>query len=101
MRPPAGSDNIAVMRSRLVRLVLVTFTVCTAMACQTPNPEGAKKDAVDSKTPAKDTKAVEPAPTAVPTPTTAPTTAGTVTAPATAGGAGDPQRPEASVTVEA
>lgn len=85
MRPPAGSDNIAVMRSRLVRLALVTFTVCTAMACQTPNPEGAKKDTVDSKTPAKDTKAVEPAPTTpTPTPTT-PTTAGTATAPGTAG----------------
>jgi hypothetical protein len=90
MRPPAGSDNIAVMRSRLVRLAFVTLTVCTAMACQTPAPEGAKKDAVDTKTPAtKDVKVPEPATTAVPAPTT--DTAGAA-APGTASapGAGEP-----------
>ena len=96
MRRRTGSDIIAGMRSRLVRLALVTITVCTATACQTPNPEGASKDAVvksttpDTKTgDTKDTKAVEPvtpAPTtAVPGPPTAETaaTAGTATAPGT------------------
>lgn len=96
MRRRAGSDIIADMRSRLLRLALVTITVCTATACQTPSPEGAKKDVVDvKKTPdAKDAKAVEPAPTtAVTAPPTAVTaadtaaTAGTATAP---GSAGDP-----------
>lgn len=95
MRRRAGSDIIADMRSRLRRLALVTLTVCTATACQTPNPEGAKKDVVDVKTPdakTPDTKAVEPAPTtAVPGPPAAGTaadtaaTAGTATAPGTAG----------------
>lgn len=104
MRALAGSDNIAAMRSRLVRLALVTITVCTATACQTPSPEGAKKDAVDakkqvdakpadSKQASPDLKAADPAPT----PATAASgdtaaTAGTATAPGTAGdpSVGDP-----------
>ncbi|MBK7829902.1 hypothetical protein [Nannocystis sp.] len=97
------------MRSRLVRLALVTITVCTATACQTPSPEGAKKDVVDAtkKADAKPADAKQASPdlkTADPTPTPATgangtaasadtaATAGTATAPGTAGdpSAGDP-----------
>lgn len=44
MRGAGCSDIIVGMRTRL-RLVLATVTVCTVAACQTPAPEGAKKDA--------------------------------------------------------
>jgi hypothetical protein len=95
MRDRSGLDIIADMRSRLLRLVLATAAVCTATACQTPNPEGAKKEVVDAnaKAPdAKDVKTTDPAPAPATTATagaaatadTAPT-AGTATAPGTAG----------------
>ncbi len=44
MRGARCSDIIVGMRTRL-RLVLATATVCTVVACQTPAPEAAKKDA--------------------------------------------------------
>lgn len=87
MRGVPASDIIAAMRSHLCRLVLATATVCTAAACTTPAPEGAKKDApVEVKplvTPTVDAKATDTTDTAGPVGT--PGTAGTVTAPGTAG----------------
>jgi len=91
MRGEPGSDNIAAMRPRLYRLALATATVFTAVACQTPAPEGAKKDApVEVKplvTPTPvDAKATDTAGTAGTASTVGTAaTAGTVTAPGTAG----------------
>src|SRR5688500_6565989 len=89
MRQTGASDNIADMRSRLSRLVLTTSLVCTVAACQTPAPEGAKKDTPttpDLKADATAANATAGAATAG-APGTADTaaTAATVTAPGTAG----------------
>jgi hypothetical protein len=57
MRGPLSSDNIPRMRSAFAALASIAL-----LACNTPNPEGAKKDApapADAKT-APDTKATTP-----------------------------------------
>lgn len=82
MRVITGSDIIVGMRTRL-RLVLATATVCTVVACQTPAPEGAKKDApvVTPATTATPATPATPPPVVTPPPevvakSTAPGTAG-------------------------
>jgi len=76
MRVMPGSDIIVGMRTRL-RLVLATASVCTVVACQTPNPEAAKKDApvVTPATPATPPPVITPPPDLV-AKSTAPGTAG-------------------------
>jgi len=60
------SDKIRAMSSVFSRLVLVSAAF---VACNTPNPEAAKKDApADSKTPAADAKTATPPPEATKTP---------------------------------
>ncbi len=81
MRGAVGSDIIAGMRTRL-RLVLATATVFTVVACQTPAPEGAKKDAL-VVTPAPPVKAPEPTTAPVGNPATG--VIGNSSAPGTAG----------------
>ena len=85
------------MRSRLLRLVLATASVCTVAACQTPSPEGAKKDAPGEPKPAVITAGdakIADAKTPDPGVATAASgaTAGTASAPGTAGdpSVGDP-----------
>lgn len=55
MRAAAGSDIIADMRSRLTRLALASAAILAA-ACQTPSPEGAKKDTPVAAVPPADAK---------------------------------------------
>ena len=91
MRQTGASDNIAGMRSRLTRFALTTSLVCTVVACQTPAPEGAKKDTPTSPDLKADATAGAPASATAATPGGAATaaetaaTAGTATAPGSAG----------------
>lgn len=121
MRVMPGSDIIVGMRTRL-RLVLATASVCTVVACQTPNPEAAKKDApvVTPATPATPPPVITPPPGVVanstapgtagepstldpsgaepPTPTEAAATAGAEGGAAAAATAGDPAAPAVDKT---
>jgi len=116
-----GSDIIVGMRTRL-RLVLATASVFTVVACQTPNPGAAKKDApvVTPATPATPTPVITPHPGVVanstapgaagepstldptaaepPTPTEAAATAGAEGGAAVAATAGDPAAPAVDKT---
>ena len=91
MRAAAGLDIIAGMRSRHVRLALASAVLLAA--CQTPSPEGAKKDSPVAAVPPSDAKSPDAKTPDVKAPdaktldaaTAGAATAGAATAAATAG----------------